>query len=158
MRMNRDVRRGMLVLSVLFCAQLLHAKPMPSATWKEFCGARNIVEAKFLSYRRPSLMKAVGYFDPPIAEYQVVRAIRGKAVPEKIRVRYDFHDGSASLEPKEWRFSESLLPQNGSAWILFLAQKDGEIYQTYRGDFGRVPEGALAGFLMQECAKFWAGK
>ena len=121
------------------------------------CGAASIAEVEYLSYRKSSVLGSISYFDPPLAAYRVVRLIHGLPLPEKVEVPYAFDDGSACLEPQGWKFSEALMPAAGSRWVLFLLPLSGG-FQTYSGDFGRVPAGSLADFFLRQCREIWAGR
>jgi hypothetical protein len=111
------------------------AKPMPSPTLDDgVTRSKTIVVVKYQGYRASG---KIDYFGGPVAEYKVVRTLKGTA-PGTLSVRYDFQDGSACLAESDWKFSPSMMPKVGSQWILLLTT-DTEPAVTYRGDFGRIP-------------------
>ena len=111
------------------------AKPLPAPTEEEAYRSEFIVIAEYLGYRAQG---EIGYFRPPLARYRVIRVLKGTGLPGILRVHHAFQDGSADLAPAGWRFSEGMMPEQGSRWILFLERSEGPgIFTTYRGDFGR---------------------
>lgn len=80
----------------------------------------------------------IDYFSGPIAQYKLVRVLKGTNALKVLEVLYDFTDGSACIAEVGWKFTENLMPQKGSKWILFL-NKDAQAKHltTYRGPFGR---------------------
>jgi len=120
-------------LTLLLTTAVL-AKPMIAPTMQEAMRSPLIVVARYCDYRTDA--EGVSYFRGPQAHYRVEQVLKGKAPAQDLWVRYDFHDGSACLEPKEFRFSPNLMPAKNSRWLLFL-KTDGKDWTTYRGDWGR---------------------
>lgn len=114
----------------------INAKPMDSPKLEEAIRSECIVIAEYISYNHDAV---ISYFHGPIAEYKVTDIIKGKLQDSIIKLHYDFQDGSACIAERNWVFSDKLMPEKGSRWILFLKNKEAEIYITYRGDYGRWP-------------------
>lgn len=130
--MDFQVRFWLAVL--LLSAVAAHAKPMPAPSLEEAQRSSRAVVAEYVDYTADG---NIGYFSGPVARYRIVRG--NYTTPGQIvRIRYQFQDGSACLEPQGWVFSESMMPKKGSLWTLYL-QGEGPILDTYRGSFGRQP-------------------
>lgn len=120
------------VLLVLLLSTLVLAKPSPSPSLEEGIAQSPIVlVAKYRGYRKHK----IDYFSGATASYEITSVLKGSAPSSGlVALNYAFHDGSACIEPEGWTFSESLMPEVGSSWILLL-QTPG----TYRGSAGRLP-------------------
>lgn len=112
------------------------AEPMPSPTREEAIHSEWIVIGEYVGYTTSS---DISYFRGPIARYLVLDTLKGDRIAGTIRVRYEFHDGSACLPLEHWRFSDEAMPEQRSRWILFLNGliEDAQVYTTYRGSYGR---------------------
>lgn len=117
------------------------AEPMPPASIEEGLGTSiAVVSAEYQGYRRRQSGR-IGYFEPPVARFRVVATLYGKPpAASAIDVYHDFHDGSPCLEPEHWRFNPSMMPEPGSRWLLILQPGKENIFRTYRGNFGRMPD------------------
>lgn len=146
---------GFALLTLLLLARPCLAEPMPPFNWADLCNSQSVVEARYVTFRKPGLFKPITYFDPPVAKYKVLRTIHGQKTPPEIEVAYDVQDGSACLEPPDWKCTDDIMPRTNSEWVLFLSSEVKGIYRTYRGDFGRIPAGSLARYLWGECGRFW---
>jgi hypothetical protein len=92
------------------------------------------------------------YFEPPYGEFKVEQILKSPPhethqrmhVGDTVRIPYHFHDLSACVAPHDWKFSSSMMPKKGTRWILFLKSGDAHfgqsVYETYRGNFGRLPD------------------
>lgn len=131
------------------------AKPMLAPSIEDACNSHSVVEAEYLSYRPQKLLGEIKYFTPPMAQFRVIKKLRGSDIPEYILVRYDFDDGSACLTPPVWTFSSTLMPKKNSRWILFLQtiEDTPAWFQTYRGDYGRMTPGEKSESTLKQCDK-----
>lgn len=78
------------------------------------------------------------FFSKPTATYNVIRAMKGKLPSKEVSIKYAFHDESALMSPKNWKYSKSILPKAGDVFILCLIQQDEKgLWYTYNGSFGR---------------------
>lgn len=59
-------------------------------------------------------------------------------VGKPVRVQFLFHDLSPCMADGGFVFSEKLMPAKGSKWILFLNERDKNVFDTYRGEKGRI--------------------
>lgn len=128
-------RGGMKRFTLLFLllTASVWAKPMPAPTLERAVrDSAVIVEVEYLGFDQSD---EVTYFSGPVARYRVLKSLKGNT-DGKLRVRYDFTDGSACIAPKEWKFSQQKMPEPGSRWFLFLTGS-GSPAGTYRGSFGR---------------------
>ncbi len=113
------------------------AKPMPAPTKEGAFNSKYILIAEYVGYV-PNQRK-IEYFQPPFAEYKVLRVLKGDERPHTLKLRYDFSDGSACIAPKPWEFNKQLMPNLKTKWLLFLVGKNsGNIFSSYRGTFGRI--------------------
>ena len=97
----------------------------------------HIVLAEYLDYLPNK--EGTAYFAPPIARYKIIRILKGEQVPQTLKLRYDFSDGTACIAPKKWEFNDKFMPEPKSKWLLFLQGKNkSQIFSSYRGPFGRM--------------------
>jgi hypothetical protein len=127
-------------------------EPMAPASIREACSSESVVEAEYLRF---SSNTPISFFDGPIAGYRVIRVINGKTTAEEIAIKYDFHDGTACIEPSGWNFSDELMPLPNSKWLLFLKASSDNMYTTYRGDFGRIEIGPKSKEFLEKCEQVW---
>jgi len=101
-------------------------------TYSEFIG--------ILVYEGYDKSDAITFFHPPIAHYHIETILRGPKLNREFPVRYEFHDKTAKEKPKDWKFSEDLMPKKGSKWLLFApaAIPTNGAFETFRGSFGRM--------------------
>jgi hypothetical protein len=134
---------------VTICAAVQPAlsKPMEAPTLEEAARSNVVVIAQYVDYK--PFLEPVTYFDGVMGHYVVEKVLKGKRPRDKhINVAYAFHDGSACLADKNWKFSDAVMPKKESSWILFLQEPNWKssttenAYSTYRGDFGRMPANA----------------
>ncbi len=93
---------------------------------------------------------SVTFTTPPTAYFRIVEVLKGLPISTetvktpfdpRIQIIYDFGDGEAT-QPKDWKFDESMLPELGSKWILFIpnAVRTGNLraFETFDGSLGRI--------------------
>lgn len=138
----RKLATSLAVLSAV--AQSAFAEPMDSPTMEEAAKSPVVLVAQYSGYK--PFREPVTYFDGVMGHYLVEKVIKGPELRQpNINVAYAFHDGSACLAEKDWKFSDAKMPKIGSSWILFLkspnwkSSNTDNAYSTYRGDFGRMP-------------------
>ena len=139
--MKKNKFKSFLILSsilTLFISNYSESKPMPSPTMQEALNSKIIIIGEYRGHET-LFFKKIDYFNGPIAIYEKIDVLKGKNIPNIVKVRYDFSDGSACIAEENWKFSKKLMPRIGSKWILFLnPEKERKIFTTYRGDFGRM--------------------
>ncbi len=130
--------KKLLIMMSLFCFTnllSLFAKPMLAPTKDQAFNSPLIAIVEYTGYKVDG---KVDYFSGPIGQYKVIRLLKGANSSEVLDVRYDFTDGSACIKESGWKFTEGLMPEKGSSWILFLDKDSQMKYRTtYRGSFGR---------------------
>lgn len=118
------------------------AKPMTAPTVEDAAKSQIIFVAQYDGYK--PFLEPVRYLDGVMAHFTLMRVLKGPQLRDPhINVAWAFHDGSACLPEKDWKFSQAKMPTKGSAWILFLEEpkfksSNTNAYSTYRGDFGRM--------------------
>jgi hypothetical protein len=131
------MKKSLIIMSLLFFvgSSFVLASPMFAPEKDRAFSSQLIAIVEYAGYK---LDGQVGYFNGPIGEYKIIRLLKGAHVSGILDVRYDFTDGSACIAETGWKFTEDLMPEKGSKWILFL-DKDNqmEYWTTYRGSFGR---------------------
>lgn len=102
--------------------------------------SESIVIAEYQGFRK----RRKGYFSyycPPAAKYKLTSCVSGKLLPAKFCVRFEFHDKTNKIKPKNWEFKPSIMPKARSKWIILIKQTipiEGQ-FETYHGSFGRIP-------------------
>lgn len=118
------------------------AEPMLPASLEQGVDAsKQVVIATYQGYFKAQKAE---YFTGIDANYRVEQTLKGPALKagEPLTVRYAFHDGSACMEPPDWKFdAKREMPTVGSRWVLLVLPKNSskEVSGIYRGDFGRIP-------------------
>lgn len=111
------------------------AKPMLAPTLEEALRSPSIVVAEYVGVLPE---QQITYFSGARVEYKLLEVLKGPSLASTFSVRYQFTDGSACLEPKNWSFEKELMPARGNRWILFLqGEEESGARTTYRGSFGR---------------------
>ncbi len=82
----------------------------------------------------------ITFFHPPIANFKIEKILKGPKLNRTFPVRFEFHDKTAKDRPKDWKFSEDMMPKKGSRWLLFTdaAIPTNGAFETFRGNFGRM--------------------
>jgi tetratricopeptide (TPR) repeat protein len=81
----------------------------------------------------------ISWNEPPIVHFRLYNILKGPPLNKDIKVRFEFHDYLNKTMPKDWQWSEKLLPEKGSKWILCIEgayPKRGAL-ETYQGSYGR---------------------
>jgi hypothetical protein len=131
-----------LISFVMLCIGITgaFAKPMMRATLQE--GVRFSQTIVVGTYQGYDFQPSVTYMEGVVARYRINEVLKGSAQLRGriIKIRYLFHDLSPCMPAKDWSFNPKQdMPVKNTRWILFLhSNKDNtEVYDTYRGDFGR---------------------
>jgi hypothetical protein len=78
---------------------------------------------------------------PPVAYYFPTEVLKGPPCSRIPAVKYEFHNSVDPTMPKVWKFSNDVMPEKGSKWILFIeyaVPKHG-MFELYQGSYGRQP-------------------
>jgi hypothetical protein len=97
----------------------------------------SIVLAEYYGFdKRPN----VGFWDPPIAHFRIIQSLHGPVLPNDLKVAYEFYDFGTRKEPQDWKYSDELLPEKGSKFILCIMSFSLEpgVFKTYNGAYGRI--------------------
>lgn len=99
--------------------------------------SESIVIAEYKGYEKK---REITYFQPPLAYYQIEKYWKGSKLNPRMPIRYEFHEGlHGQGRPKDWKFTEELMPKIGSKWIIFIENAvpvDG-MFETFHGSYGR---------------------
>lgn len=134
---NRKQDFFIIILISMFISSSLYSKPMPSPAPQKAIKSKWIVIAEYTGYKKDNSGE-ISYFQGPIANYKILKSLKGNIIEKNVNIRYDFQDGSACMALKGWEFTKGKMPSVKSKWILFLKNmNDKQIYSTYRGDYGR---------------------
>lgn len=95
--------------------------------------------AEYLGYEKADDIR---WNQPPIANYKIVKILKGPPLNHRLPVKYEFHTHAIVASPKNWKFSDKELPEKGSRWILFVehAVPENNKFELYEGNYGRQPE------------------
>ncbi|MBX9688570.1 MAG: hypothetical protein K2X27_17810 [Candidatus Obscuribacterales bacterium] len=126
---------------------------MPSANLSDAAKCPFVVLARFDSSTSPKagVSNEDLYFQGLRCHFVVEKILKAAAKSEltqgaKFALQYEFQDGSACQMPRDFEWQKSL-PVPKSRWILYMEPagcQSGELYRTYRGDFGARPFSAAA--------------
>jgi hypothetical protein len=81
----------------------------------------------------------VSFFKPPQANFRIIEYLKGPPLSRTFPVKYEFHEKLGEERPKDWKFSEEMMPKKGSKWLIFVPNCvpiDGK-FETFHGSFGR---------------------
>jgi tetratricopeptide (TPR) repeat protein len=83
----------------------------------------------------------IGWNHCPEARYHVSEILKGPPLTRALPVKYEFHDTFTTAMPKDWKFSDKIMPEKGSKWILFIenAVPKRGMFELYQGSYGRQP-------------------
>ncbi len=78
---------------------------------------------------------------PPLANFHITKILKGPPLNKALPVKFEFHDNVNPNAPTGWKFSEKMLPEKGSVWILFIefAVPKRGMFETFQGSYGRQP-------------------
>ena len=95
--------------------------------------------AEFEGYDRSG---DIDWDHPPRAHYRITEMLKGPPYSRaSLPVKYEFHDLVNPTMPQGWKFSEKLMPEKGSKWILYIefAVPKRGMFELYQGSYGRQP-------------------
>jgi len=118
--------------------------------------SESICLAEYAGYDRSG---DIDWDHPPQAHYQITEILKGPSYDDAahrftkgvdqvhhlhgraLPVKYEFHDLVNPTMPNGWKFSEKLMPEKDSKWILFIefAVPKRGMFELYQGSFGRLP-------------------
>jgi len=83
----------------------------------------------------------IDWHHPPQAHYHITEILKGPPYAGALPAKYEFHDLVDTNMPKHWKFSNELMPEKDSKWILFIesAMPKHGMYELYQGSYGRQP-------------------
>jgi tetratricopeptide (TPR) repeat protein len=76
---------------------------------------------------------------PPIANYHLVKWLKGPPLNKDMPIRYKFYEYDGAPKPDGWTFGPDKMPKIGSQWLIFVPQavvREGA-FDTYKGSYGR---------------------
>ncbi|HEY9731216.1 MAG TPA: tetratricopeptide repeat protein [Drouetiella sp.] len=85
--------------------------------------------------------KEASWNHPPLAHYHITKILKGPPLNKALPLKYEFHDLVDTKKPDGWKFSQKLLPEQNSSWILFIefAVPKRGMFETFQGSYGRQP-------------------
>lgn len=101
-----------------------------------FMKSETIVVAEYRGYEKSD---KISYYRPPKAIFHIEENLKGAPLNPTLPVRYEFHTKlAASEKPKDWKFSDAVMPKKDSKWIIFIPNSvpnDG-MFDTFHGSYG----------------------
>lgn len=84
--------------------------------------------------------EGITFYHPPVARFKIDKVLKGPKLNRDMPIRYEFHDKTGDEKPKDWKFSDAVMPAKGSKWIIFTDQAipTNGAFETYHGSFGRL--------------------
>jgi hypothetical protein len=98
--------------------------------------SRFVVIAEYRGYENTG---TINLFDPPVAHFRIIQTLKGPALPDDLPIRYAFTDKPAEVMPVDWKFSEDMMPEKGSQFILCIWSFVKDCAETYNWSYGRFP-------------------
>lgn len=149
-------KRALLIFSIFFCsvpteAHVTVGPPPPPMTLEAAVkNSQNIVVAAYGAYRKGK----VTFQNGPYCNFYITEFLKGCDTERQIVVQYDFTSDSWQ-DPKDWEFSDSLMPPMATKFILFLGNEGDKGYSTYRGSYGRFPFNKKNLKMVKKAIKKW---
>jgi len=114
------------------------ADPHKALTMLNAVKSECILLAEFDGYDKSN---DIGWNHPPQAHYHVTEILKGPPLTHALPVKYEFHDLVDTDMQKGWKFSDKIMPEKGSKWILFIefAVPKRGMFELYQGSYGRQP-------------------
>ena len=102
--------------------------------------SESIVLAEYQGYDKADDIR---FNSPPLTHWHVDKILKGPPLNKSLPLRFDFHTTGIKDPPPGWKWSESMLPEKGSKWILFIefSVPDGvrRWFIPFQGSYGLQP-------------------
>jgi len=100
--------------------------------------SESICLAEYTGYDKS---KDISWDHPPQAHYRITEILKGPPFGRNPTVKYEFHDSIDRTMPNGWKFSDKMMPEKDSKWILFIevAVPKRGMLELYQGSYGRQP-------------------
>jgi len=126
---------------IIFCGNICHSEVMTAPNLNEGISKSDAVLLCIYSgYENRS---DIQYLNPPEAilkSKEILFQQKNETLTSEVKISYALHDGSSCEEVTGFKFKSSIMPKEGSEWILLLQKHETyNIFYTYRGNFGRLP-------------------
>jgi hypothetical protein len=95
-----------------------------------------VVIAEYLGYEHK---ETISLFDPPVAHFRIIQMLKGPTLPEDLPIQYALTDKPTDVMPVGWTFSEDMMPEKGSQFVLCITSFLKDCAETYNGSYGRFP-------------------
>lgn len=108
-------------------------------TYKNAVHSESVLIAEYVGYQKNP---DVRFNQPILADYKIVKVLKGPPLNKRLPIKYEFHDHSNPPTPPGWKFNEKeLMPAVGSQWLIFIehAVPHNGQFETYEGSWGRQP-------------------
>lgn len=80
----------------------------------------------------------ISFFKPPQANFKIVEYLKGPPLSRTLPIKFEFHEKLGEERPKDWKFSDELMPKKGVKYLIFIPNCvpiDGK-FETFHGSFG----------------------
>lgn len=107
-------------------------------TYKNAVHSECVLIAEYVGYQKNP---DVRFNQPILAEYKIVKILKGPPLNKHLPIKYEFHDHSNPPTPPGWKFSDKEMPAVNSQWLIFIehAVPHNGQFETYEGSWGRQP-------------------
>ncbi|MDZ4836901.1 MAG: tetratricopeptide repeat protein [Candidatus Melainabacteria bacterium] len=80
----------------------------------------------------------ISFFKPPQANFAIKEYLKGPPLSRTFPVKFEFHSKLGEERPKDWKFSDALMPKKGQLYLIFVPNCvpiDGK-FETFHGSYG----------------------
>jgi tetratricopeptide (TPR) repeat protein len=122
------------------------ANPVESKMGAKLLNYDNAIRSESIliaEYRGYDKNGDIRFNSPPMSHWHIEKILKGPPMNKDLPLRYDFHPTGVKDPPPGWKFDESMMPQKGSKWIIFIeftvTEGVNHWYLPYYGSYGRQP-------------------
>jgi tetratricopeptide (TPR) repeat protein len=116
--------------------------PLDESTALSFLNAATHSECICLAeYKGYDKSPDISWNHSPQAQFRITEILKGPPLNANLPVKFEFHDSVKTDMPKDWKFSDKVMPEKDSKWILFIefAVPKRNMFEMYQGSYGRQP-------------------
>lgn len=122
--------------NVLAAEEVHELKSKKSLTFlNAFMKSEGVFVAEYKDYEHDG---PITFFKPPQANFKIVEYLKGPPLSRTLPIKYEFHDKLGEDRPKDWKFSEDLMPKKGVKYLIFIPNcvPIAGMFETFHGNFG----------------------
>lgn len=100
-----------------------------------FMKSEGVYVAEYKGYEHEG---PISFFKPPQANFKIEEYLKGPPLSRTLPVKFEFHEKLGEERPKDWKFTEELMPKKGHKYLIFIPNCvpiDGK-FETFHGSYG----------------------